>query len=344
MPPKNNKKSKKKPVYKMSAETKEELIEMETQAVEYKEGLDENRREARPPSEAKRKRYLFNTTKPRPPLVLTPQSASQETIDAKRLDIVHGGILSSLKEMTDGKDVSPVVNKLFAKLNPDDVVDIYVFLEYCKNARYFGVGRNNPDASLSADDITKVRSTITIPDEFYNRVTNALEELVNNLLNTSRSKRTNPQNLYSVGDLEYKVIIDFGIPDLTPPVDTEPYYIPPPTAPVNSFVGLDKGPSLNYMNIMEHLNNLINPHGESQDLEGVRSAIVAQIKDNMPSASKGGDLRNPLVQKYRSDGRSFAPLDGRGGNMLHSTVVLNQKGQPVLTSSEGAEAYTSQFQ
>ena len=196
MPPKNKKGKKKQPVLQMNAQTKETLIEMETQAVEYEAMIDENRRDARPPSGwPKRKQRLFNTTTPKPPLILTPQNASQETIDAKKLDIVHGGILSSLKDITGGKDVSSIVNDLFGTLDTDGVVDIYVFLEYCKNVTYTGVGRNNPDASLSADDITMVRSTITIPDEFYNRVTKALDNLVNNLLNTSRSKRTSPQNL-----------------------------------------------------------------------------------------------------------------------------------------------------
>jgi hypothetical protein len=348
MPPRNTKGKKKQPVFQMNAQTKETLIEMETQAVEYEAMIDENRRDARPPSEwPKSKRYLFNTTTPKPPLILTPQNASQETIDAKKLDIVHGGILSSLKDITGGKDVSSIVNDLFGTLDTDGVVDIYVFLEYCKNVTYTGVGRNNPDASLSADDITVVRSTITIPDEFYNRVTKALDNLVNNLLNTSRSKRTSPQNLYSVGNLD-EIIINFGIPDLPPPVDTEPYYIPPPTAPVNSLVGLDEGPSMNYMNIMEHLNNLINPPGESQDqdLESQRLEVIRRLREEMKSSRSVPGPRNTLVKDYidTRSGEGFAPTAGQGGNIQHTSIVLDEDNKPMLISSGGAKDYTNQFQ
>ena len=351
MPPKRNKKTKTKkgPSLTVSAETKKALQEVETQQQRADSWMEENRESAMPPSMwPARSMGEYTTVKPKRPLILTPQTASKETIDARKFDVVYGYILESLKNMTGDKDgVSSIVNELFTKLKLDELVDMYVFLEYCKNVRYVRVGLNNSGQSLTADGIIQVRNSVEIPEEFYGPASRALADTVENILNPSRSKRTRPTNMYTVGRIDNDVIIDFGVDDYPPPPE-EVIEIELPTPLERSGVYGD-GPSENYLAVMEHLSNLINPPRRFTDMSEQLERVVAGLKKELGKGTGGATSQNnsmvsDYLERKQQGGNSFAPKSGSEGYGISlPTVVLDKNGTLEYTNPKGSTEYTKSF-
>ena len=341
MPPKKSKKTgRKKPIFEVSKQVQNEVMVMENQTVQYATEWDENRDNAIPPNKwpPRRNRLVFGN-KPKEPLKFVAQEPSQETIDAKRLNVVHDWIKGTLSDITGGKDVSPTINELFSKLNSDEILDIYIFLEYCKNTQYKGVGRNNPDTYLTADDIIRVRNTFTIPDDFVNSTVKTVNDIVLGLLNTSKSKRTSPRNMYVTTPLDYEVVIDFGLQDMPTPQE-EVFDIPDIPTP-SKHTAFVHGPSMNYINVISHLNNLLNPPREFTDLSSQRERIVASLKETRPTKQKTGP-NNPLVVNYTNpDTRGFAPKCN--DIPPHTSVRVNNEGDYELVQAYNADTYTNSF-
>jgi len=246
------------------------------------------------------KRRIFTYNKPSPPLNLEyplelKYKPSIIQVEKVTNELFSNMIENELRVIFGNQQTIDAIRKRVLTMEYKQQIKFLTFLAYC---RYVGVrnsGVNNPTETVTTDILIEKINAKVIPDEFKEFVKNEFNIKINYILYPSMSKKSKSTmipNLFSrdtpvdLGDLYLPNVGVNMIEQGGDTIQSLDLSILSPTVSVGrTFVH-----TKSYIDVRDHINNLMNPVNEIKDL----SELLQKMQ---PKKGKPNDIvvRNPIM-------------------------------------------------